>query len=147
MVGIGCLIGLLVAVRFTISLLYVPVPALLSVPVPSDAAVRLLEMFTIILVGAGLTVPALAGRTRRKRLARWESDTLAGVEPIRERVLQHVGADRFLESDPAAPTRERLHRMIVEIWDAELAAGGTLTPGERTFLLAAEKQLDLNRLP
>jgi hypothetical protein len=89
----------------------------------------------------------VAGHTRLKRQARWASDTLAGVEPIRERVLHLVGDHRLLESDPAAPARERLHRMIVEIWDAELASGGALTPGERAFLLAAEEQLDLNRIP
>ena len=147
MVGAGCVLGLIVTIKFTIGLLSIPFPALLAVPIPSDAFIRFVEMLTLVLVGAGLTVPAMAGRTSRKRQARWEADTLAGVEPIRERVLQHVGADRLLESDPAAPARERLHRMIVEVWDAELASGGTLTPDERAFLLAAEEQLDLNRLP
>jgi hypothetical protein len=147
MVGIGCVVGMLVMVRFTIGLLSAPVPALETVPMPSHAAIGVLEMLTAILVGTGLTIPAIAGRTGRKRQARWEADTLAGVEPIRERILQHAGADRLLESDPAAPTGERLHRMIVEVWDAELASGGTLTTQERTFLLAAEEQLDLNRLP
>ena len=147
MVGIGCVIGLLVMVRFTIGLLSAPVPALEAVPVPSHAAIGVMEMVTAVLVGTGLTIPAVAGRTRRKRRARWEADTLAGVEPIRERILQNVDPERLLESDPAAPARDRLHRMIVEVWDAELASGGTLTPQERTFLLAAEEQLDLNRLP
>ena len=147
MVGAGCVLGLIVTIKFTIGLLSIPLPALLAVPIPSDAFIRFVEVLTLVLVGAGLTVPAMAGRSSRKRQARWEADTLAGVEPIRERVLQHVGADRLLESDPAAPARERLHRMIVEVWDAELASGGTLTPDERAFLLAAEEQLDLNRLP
>lgn len=147
MVGLGCIVGLLVAIRFTIGLLSAPIPALTAVPVPSHTVISLLEMVTIILVGAGLTVPAVAGRVHRKRQARWEADTLAGVEPIRDRVLQNAGPDRFLETDPSAPARERLHRMIVEVWDAELAAGGTLTPAERSFLLNAEQQLDLNRLP
>jgi hypothetical protein len=147
MVGIGCVVGLLVMVRFTIGLLSAPVPALEAVPVPSHAAIGVMEMLAAILVGTGLTIPAMAGRTGRKRRARWEADTLAGVEPIRERVLQHAGAERLLESDPAAPARDRLHRMIVEVWDVELASGGTLTARERTFLLAAEKQLDLNRRP
>ncbi|MGO4807501.1 hypothetical protein AB4089_20550 [Arthrobacter sp. 2MCAF15] len=147
MVGIGCVVGVLVMVRFTIGLLSVPVPALEAVPVPSHAAIGVLEMLTVILVGAGLTIPAMAGRSGRKRRARWEAKTLAGVEPIRERVLHNVDPGRLLESDPAAPARERLHRMIVEVWDAELASGGTLTAQERTFLLAAEEQLDLNRLP
>ena len=147
MVGVGCCIGLLVVIRFTVGLLSIPVPALLAVPVPSDAVVRLLEMLTIVLVGAGLTVPAIAGRAHRKRQARWEAETLAGVEPIRERIMENVGTRRLLEGDPSAPARERLHRMIVEVWDAELASGGTLTPQEHAFLLAAEKQLDLNRLP
>lgn len=146
MVGVAAVLGLFVAVKFTIGLLSVPIPALLEVPVPSDAFIRVLEMLTLILGGAGLTVPAVAGHRRLKRRDRWASDTLAGVEPIRERVLGLVGADRLLESDPAAPVRERLHRMIVEVWDAELASGGILTPGERTFLLAAEGQLDLNRV-
>jgi hypothetical protein len=147
MVGVGCVVGLLVVVTFTIGLLSVPIPALLALPVPSQAAIGVLEMVTIILVGAGLTVPALAGRTGRKRRARWEADTLAGVEPIRERILKDVDPERLLACDPAAPARERLHRMIVEVWDAELASGGTLTLQERAFLLAAEEQLDLNRLP
>jgi hypothetical protein len=147
MVGAGCILGLIVSIKFTIGLLSIPLPALNAVPIPSDAVIRVVEMLTFILVGAGLTVPAMAGRIIRKRQARWETDTLAGVEPIRARVLQNVGPERVLENDPAAPARERLHRMIVEVWDAELASGGTLTPEERTFLLAAEEQLDLNRLP
>lgn len=147
MVGAASVLGLFVAIKFTIGLLSVPIPALLTVPLPSDSVIRVVEMLTLILGGAGLTVPAVAGHTRLKQQARWASDTLAGVEPIRERVLHLVGDNRLLESDPAAPVRERLHRMIVEIWDAELASGGTLTPGERAFLLAAEEQLDLNRIP
>ena len=147
MVGAASVLALFVTIKFTIGLLSVPIPALLAVPVPSDAVVRVVEMLTLILGGAGLTVPAVAGHHRLKRQARWAADTLAGVEPIRDRVLQHAGADRLLKSDPAAPTGERLHRMIVEVWDAELASGGTLTAQERAFLLAAEEQLDLNRLP
>ncbi len=104
-------------------------------------------MLALILVGAGLMLPALAGRTGRRHRARWEVDTLAGVEPIRKRILQNVDPYRLLETDPAAPARERLHRMIVEVWDAELASGRTLTAQERTFLLTAEEQLDLNRVP
>lgn len=147
MVGAASVLALFVTIKFTIGLLSVPIPALLAVPVPSDAVVRVVEMLTLILGGAGLTVPAVAGHHRLKRQVRWAADTLAGVEPIRDRVLQHAGADRLLKSDPAAPTGERLHRMIVEVWDAELASGGTLTAQERAFLLAAEEQLDLNRLP
>jgi hypothetical protein len=36
--------------------------------------------------------------------------------------------------------------MIVEIWDAELAAGAgssVLTPGQRNYLLDVERKLDL----
>lgn len=146
MVGAASVLALFVTIKFTIGLLSVPIPALLAVPLPSDTIIRVVEMLTLILGGAGLTVPAVAGHTRLKRQTRWAADTLAGVEPIRDRVLQHAGGDGLLESDPAAPTGERLHRMIVEVWDAELASGGTLTAQERTFLLAAEEQLDLNRL-
>lgn len=147
MVGAASVLALFVTIKFTIGLLSVPIPALLAVPVPPDTAIRVVEMLTLILGGAGLTVPAVAGHVRLKRQARWAADALAGVEPIRDRVLQHAGGERLLESDPSAPTGERLHRMIVEVWDAELASGGTLTAQERTFLLAAEEQLDLNRLP
>jgi hypothetical protein len=38
--------------------------------------------------------------------------------------------------------------MIVEIWDAELAAGASrsaLTPGDRAYLLTVECDLDLER--
>ena len=147
MAGAGCAFGLFVTIKFTIGLLSIPLPAFAAVPLPSDSVIRVVEMLALILVGAGLLLPALGGRTGRRRLARWEADTLAGVEPIRDRVLQQAGGGGLLETDPAAPARERLHRMIVEVWDAELASGGTLTEQERTFLLAAEEQLDLNRLP
>jgi hypothetical protein len=147
MVGAASVLALFVTIKFTIGLLSVPIPALLAVPVPPDTVIRVVEMLTLILGGAGLTVPAVAGHTRLKRQARWAADTLAGVEPIRDRILQHAGGDGVLESDPAAPAGEQLHRMIVEVWDAELASGGTLTAQERTFLLAAEEQFDLNRLP
>ena len=114
---------------------------------PSDAVIRVVEMITLILVGAGLTVPAVAGLPAANGRPAGKPTPLPASNPSRERILQLVGPERFLESDPAAPARDRLHRMIVEVWDAELASGGTLTPEERAFLLAAEKQLDLNRLP
>ena len=147
MAGAGCVLGLFVTIKFTIGLLLIPLPAFSAIPLPPDSVIRVVEMLALILTGAGLLLPAVAGWTGRRRRARWEADTLAGVEPIRERILQNVDPDRLLETDPTAPARERLHRMIVEVWDAELASGGTLTPRERAFLLAAEKQLDLNRIP
>ncbi|MER5766063.1 hypothetical protein, partial [Streptomyces sp. NPDC002082] len=87
MVGAASVLALFVTIKFTIGLLSVPIPALLAVPVPSDTIIRVVEMLTLILGGAGLTVPAVAGHTRLKRQARWAADTLAGVEPIRDRDL------------------------------------------------------------
>jgi hypothetical protein len=69
------------------------------------------------------------------------------VQPLQERALQTAGLDRALEPDPGAPAQDRLHRLIVEIWDADLAMGtaSALTPEERAYLLAVDHKLDLER--
>lgn len=109
---------------------------------------RILELISVALVGIGLTLTAVAGHRRRVRTARWEVEALAQIEPIRERALLTAGLYRTLESDPDAPVQDRLHRLLVEIWDAQLAAGASgsvITPEEHEFLLSVEDKLDLDQ--
>ncbi|WP_427019385.1 hypothetical protein ACQCSX_22090 (plasmid) [Pseudarthrobacter sp. P1] len=145
LVGAGCLAGLLVIFKFCCGLLEQLFPVLKPVGEFPNEIIHLMEMLAIVLVGAGLTIPAVAGRRARLKRMHWAVDTLAMVAPIRERVLLGASAERLLESDPDAPVQDRLHRMMVEIWDAELAAGedGVLTTEERFFLLSVDGQLDL----
>ena len=73
---------------------------------------------------------------------------IAKVEPIRVKALKNADMARLLKTDDAARPQERLHRMIVEIWDAELAAGAArsaLTAGDRAYLLTVESDLNLER--
>ncbi|MDQ0849979.1 hypothetical protein QFZ65_001917 [Arthrobacter sp. B3I9] len=146
MVGLGSVIAFIAMAKMTIAMLTVGLPAL-SVINPPEFPYSLLEMAAIVLVGLGLTIPVIAGRTARRKQLRWNIETLAQVEPIWAKALRGASLDRTLKADPQAPEQDRLHRMIVEIWDAELAAGPSatfLTPEERRYLLSVEAKLHLS---
>lgn len=147
MVGIGSALGALSAVFMILDVLASAVPALAVWNFHSTPAYLVMQLVPTALIGQGLTIPALAGRAERKHTERWERETLARVEPIREHALQAAGLDRTLEPDSRASAQDRLHRLIVEIWDAELAMGGAsaLTAEERAYLLTVERRLDLDR--
>lgn len=148
MVGVGSALGSLAAVFMVLDVLASAVPALGMWSFHFTAAYQVMQLVPTALIGLGLTIPALAGRAERSRMERWERETLAQVQPIRERALQAAGLDRTLEPDSSAPAQDRLHRFIVEIWDAELAMGGAsaLTAEERTYLLTVERRLDLEQV-
>lgn len=146
LVAAGCALGSLTMAALSLAVLSNAVPVLTIFKWHMDGY-RALELASIALVGVGLTLTAVTGHHGRRRIAKWERDALAAVEPIRERALKTAGLHRTLEADANAPVADRLHRMVVEIWDAELAAGGSrqvLSPDERAFLLAVEEKLDLN---
>lgn len=147
MVGLGCIISVIAITKMGMDVLASAFPALKPLGGAAGTPFAVLEMIAIVLVGVGLTIPAVAGRVARAKTARWEQLILATVEPIRERVLMNASMDRTLEVDATALPQERLHRMIVEIWDAELAAGQdhALTADERDYLLTVESKLDLER--
>lgn len=150
MVGAGSIISFVAMAKMGIDVLAAAFPFLAAFSGSEGTPFHLLEMLAILLVGIGLTIPALAGRSARRRLLRWNLATLARVEPIRDRVLHNASMDRLLAPDATALPQDRLHRMIVEIWDAELAAGtgnSILTREERAYLLSAEVNLDLNHVP
>lgn len=147
MVLLGCLISVAVTVFMALEVIrdvgWFPILGPASSTAPPFAA---MELAAIVLVGIGLTIPAQAGRRDRKRAEARVRANLAKVEPIREQVLADTGTARALETDTAATPPERLHRMIVEIWDADLAAGtgpSVLTSEERTYLLSVETDLNL----
>jgi hypothetical protein len=146
MVGAGCAIGCLTMASMSMGVLAHAIPVLESLNWRNPEGYRVLELVSIGLVGVGLTVTAVTGHRTRTRIARWEREALTQVEPIRAQALREAGLQRTLESDESAPVQDRLHRMIVEIWDAELAAGAgssVLTPGQRNYLLDVERKLDL----
>lgn len=144
MVGLGCIISVIVMAALATDALSATFPQLSFIsgsPVPF----HFLEMVAIVLVGVGLTIPAVTGRTARRQTRIKRQLTLAKVEPIRARVLENANMARMLQADTAASPGEQLHRMLVEIWDAELAAGPgntALTPEERAYLLSVESSLD-----
>lgn len=141
MVGAGCLISVA-----TMALM-----ALEAVrPTDQQPPFHLMELCAVVLVGIGLTIPAVSGRVARQRAAQRLARIIAKVEPIREKALQNADMERLLATDARALPQERLHRMIVEIWDAELAAGtgnSALTDTERAYLLTVDSDLDLERVP
>jgi len=119
----------------------------LAILVRPDFPYHQLELVATVLAGAGLTIPAVAGRAARKNLHRWNTQTHARVESIWAKALQSTSPDRTLEADPQAPVQDRLHRMVVEIRDAELAAGTSatfLTAEERSYLLSVEAKLHVS---
>jgi hypothetical protein len=143
MVGLGSAISALAMVIMGINLLSaIPGVGHFSF---ENAPYTLMEMIAIVLVSVGLTIPAIAGRAARKRRALHLQLTIDKVEPIRRKALENADMGRLLTADPAALPQDRLHRMIVEIWDAELAAGdeSVLTLDDRSYLLEIERKLDL----
>jgi len=146
MVSIGCAVGCAAMSMMTVTVLAHALPALEPLQWDSLDGYRVLELISIALVGVGLTITAVKGHRSRAMIARWERETLTKVEPIRVQALRGAGLLRTLEPDDSAPLQDRLHRMIVEIWDAELAAGAgrtVLTAEQKTYLLDVERKLDL----
>jgi hypothetical protein len=144
MVGLGCIISVIVMAALATDALTASFPQLSAV---SDSSIpfHFLEMVAIVLVGVGLTIPAVTGRTARRQTEIRRQLTLAKVKPIRARVLENANMERMLRPDASASPGEQLHRMLVEIWDAELAAGPgntALTAEERAYLLSVESSLD-----
>lgn len=145
LVGAGCGLG-----SITMFVMGVETVSLATTLVPTfnlrdTETYKLLELTSIALVGIGLTLTSIIGRRNRLRTARWEMDTLKKISPIHDRALKRVGENRALGADETAPPQDRLHRMVVEIWDAELAAGSgqVLTVEERDYILGVERRLDL----
>ncbi|MCU1531583.1 MAG: hypothetical protein JWO49_1154 [Arthrobacter sp.] len=148
MVGVGCLISICTMAMMAMDALSRAFPLLTWMSGAAAVPFHMVEVLAISLVGIGLTIPALAGRAARRRYSRVEQERFARVAPLRERVLANVGTVRVLEADADARPHERLHRMIVEIWDAELAAGdgfSALTDEERAYLLSVESDIRLER--
>ncbi|MET4143792.1 hypothetical protein [Arthrobacter sp. UYCo732] len=145
MVAVGCAIGSITMASMTAGVISAAYPPLAAFNWKSPDGYRALELLSIALVGIGLTLTAVTGHRRRVRIARWEREAFASVEPIREDALRKAGLQRTLESDSTAPLQDRLHRMIVEIWDADLAFGerSLLTAEQRAYLLQVEQKLEL----
>lgn len=146
MVGLGCLVAVAVMADMVAGELEAAIPDL-SLPWAQAIPVHPFEMVAITLVGVGLTIPPVAGRITERRAAARLLRTIAKVAQIRERALADRPTDRMLEADADALPEERLHRMIVEIWDAELAAGGRsgLAAEDRDYLLLVESDFGLER--
>jgi hypothetical protein len=148
MVGLGSAISVVTMILMALGILAHAFPQLTSIHGAANAPFQLLEMLAIVLVGVGLTIPAVAGRAAHSRASRHMQRTISKVEPIRLKVLKNVDLDRLLKTDGGALPQERLHRMLVEIWDADLAAGkglSALTNEDRAYLLAVESDLNLER--
>jgi len=145
MVGTGCAVGCLTMASMSLGVVSHDLPQLSAFDWKNPDGYRGLELISIGLVGIGLTLTAVTGHRRRARIARWEREAFACVEPIREQALREAGLHRTLESDATAPLQDRLHRMIVEIWDADLAVGSgyVLTEEQRAYLLEVEQKLEL----
>ena len=143
MLGAGCISGFLAMAEMCLSQLtrHLPFAGQLVSP---DFPYHELELAATVLAGVGLIIPAVAGAVHRRRLRRWNAETIARVESIWAKALQSTSLDRSLQSDPQARVQDRLHRMIVEIRDAELAAGSSasfLTDEDRRYLLSVEAKL------
>lgn len=144
MVFAGSSMGIAAAAVMLCDSLSHVIPALAPMNFHTTPLYVLIQLIPIGLCGIGLTLPALAGRVQKARKTRWQAETHATVADLRNRILMKVGSERTLGADTATNTKDSLHRMIVEIWDAELASsdGPALSPEERTYLLNVERQLN-----
>ena len=106
MLGAGCIMGFLVMAEMCLSLLARHL-TFLAILVGPDFPYHQLELVATVLAGAGLTIPAVAGRAARKNLDRWNNATLARVESIWAKALRSASLDRILEADPQAPVQDR----------------------------------------
>jgi uncharacterized membrane protein len=147
LVGTGAFLGTISSAAMVLDILATAVPALAFFSFHATPLQQVLDLVPTVLVGLGMTIPAVAGQLERTRTRRWEKSTLLKVMPIRDRALTRAGTGRTLRSDPRTSVPEQLHRMIVQIWDAELAAGdgSALTAEDRAYLLTVERKLDLGR--
>jgi hypothetical protein len=147
LVGTGAFLGTLSSAAMVLDILATAVPALAAFSFHETPLQQVLDLVPTVLVGVGLTIPAVAGQLERSRTRHWEKNTLLRVTPIRDRALARAGTERTLPSDPHTTVPEQLHRMIVQIWDAELAAGdgSVLTAEDRAYLLTVERKLDPDR--
>jgi hypothetical protein len=145
MVLIGSVAGVFSSIELMLDVLSNAAPGMASFNIHKSPYYQVLQLVPVAFVGLGLSIPALAGRARRRRTARWEREAMVRLKPIRDKVLAKAGLERVLEADDAAARQDLLHRMIVEIWDAELASGkeSALTPDDRSYLLEIERKLDL----
>jgi hypothetical protein len=147
LVGTGAFLGTISSAAMVLDILATAVPALAFFSFHETPLQQVLDLVPTVLVGLGMTIPAVAGQLERTRIRRWEKSTLLKVTPIRDRALTRAGTERTLRSDPRTSVPEQLHRMMVQIWDAELAAGdgSALTAEDRAYLLTVERKLDLGR--
>jgi hypothetical protein len=147
LVGTGAFLGTLSSAAMVLDILATAVPALAAFSFHETPLQQVLDLVPTVLVGVGLTIPAVAGQLERSRTRQWEKNTLLRVTPIRDRALARADTERTLPSDPRTTVPEQLHRMIVQIWDAELAAGdgSVLTAEDRAYLLTVERKLDPDR--
>jgi len=147
LVGTGAFLGTLSSAAMVLDILATAVPALAAFSFHETPLQQVLDLVPTVLVGVGLTIPAVAGQLERSRTRQWEKNTLLRVTPIRDRALARADTERTLPSDPRTTVPEQLHRMIVQIWDAELAAGdgSVLTAADRAYLLTVERKLDPDR--
>ncbi|MET3809153.1 hypothetical protein [Arthrobacter sp. UYEF3] len=145
MVGLGCVFSVIVMTDMMLGELKGPFPSLdLDLGVP----VREFELAAVVLVGIGLTIPPVAGHITRRRAARRLDRTVVKVSEIRDKALEGADPERTLKTTEHAAPQERLHRMIVEIWDAELSAGrdrSVLTPEDRDYMLLVEADFDTGK--
>ncbi len=144
MVFLGSALGIAAAAVMLCDALSHVIPALASMNFHTTPLYVVIQLIPIGLCGVGLTLPALAGRVQKARKTRWETEAHAVVADLRNRVLSKVGSERTLGTNTSTTTKDSLHRMIVEIWDAELASsdGPALRSEERTYLLDVERRLN-----
>ncbi|ACL42159.1 hypothetical protein Achl_4208 (plasmid) [Pseudarthrobacter chlorophenolicus A6] len=144
MVFVGSALGIAAAAVMLCDSLSHVVPVLATMNFHTTPLYVVIQLIPIVFCGIGLTLPVLAGRVQKARNVRWEAETHAVIAALRTRVLSKVGSERTLGTTTSTTTKDSLHRMIVEIWDAELASpdGHALTAEERTYLLDVERRLN-----
>lgn len=144
MVFVGSSLGIAAAAVMLCDALSHVITALAPINFHTTPLYVVIQLIPIGLCGIGLTLPVLAGRVQKARNARWETETHAVVADLRNRVLSKVGSERTLGTHANTGTKDSLHRMVVEIWDAELASADdpALDSKERTYLLDVERRLN-----
>lgn len=143
LVLLGGFSGVISSAAMIVDVLATAAPPLSALTFHGTPLQILFDLIPTALIGIGLTIPAVAGQRERSRTRTWERRAINRLKPISDRVLANAGTARTLQSDPEGTAPERLHRMIVQIWDAELSSGpeSVLSPEDRAFLLEVETTL------
>lgn len=105
---------------------------------------KVYQLLGLAFFGAGFGIPPFNTYLARRRDTRWLHGAMEEVSPVWKRTVGSTSDPAsFLPPDDAAELRSRIYRMVVEIYDYQLAAGASvLSSREEKALREVERGLE-----